>query len=155
MARAPNPRKPPLDFTKPGGDDRIMEHAPSAGPWHWGTILTWFMRLVAVLWIAKGVGAWAIILGVWSPTGDFGARSTGFQAVIVYFAVIDLIAAVGLWMASTWGGVVWLLAVMSHLILAAFFPSFIPSSLTASGFLVSLMILYLAVTWFSAREEQT
>lgn len=153
MARTPTPRRPPLDFTKPMGDDRIMEQAAPTGPWHWGAVLTWFMRLVAILWIAKGLGAWAVILGVWSPTGDFGARTTGFQAVIVYFAVIDLIAATGLWMASTWGGVLWLLALMSHLILAAFFPTFIPSSLLTSGILVALMVLYLAVTWLSAQDE--
>ena len=153
MARAPNPPRAPLDFTKPSGDDRIMEHAAPSGSWHWGAVLTWFMRLVALLWIAKGLGAWAIILGLWSPTGDFGDRTMGFQAVIIYFAVIDPIAAVGLWMASTWGGVLWLLAVMSHLILAAFFPTFIPGNLLTTSLLVSLMIVYLAVTSMSAQEE--
>jgi hypothetical protein len=153
MARTPNPLKPPLDFTKPNGNDRIMEQGAPAGSWHWGAVLTWFMRLVAILWIAKGLGAWAVILGVWEPTGEFAARSTGFQAIIIYFAVIDLIAAVGLWMASTWGGVLWLLALMSHLILAAFFPSYIPSSLTTSGTLVLFMVAYLALTWLSARHE--
>ena len=49
-------------------------------------------------------------LGAERPLRD----GRGYQATIIYFAVIDLMAAVGLWMASTWGGVLWLLAVMSH-----------------------------------------
>ena len=32
-------------------------------------------------------------------------------------------------MVSTWGGVMWLLAVMSHLILAAFFPRIVSGGL--------------------------
>jgi hypothetical protein len=42
---------------------------------------------------------------------------------------------------------------MSHLILAAFFPTFIPSNLLTSGILVALMVVYLAVTWLSAQDE--
>ena len=54
---------------------------------------------LALLWIMKGLSAWAVILGIWTPSGHFEIRSTGYQATIVYFALIDLIAAVGLWMA--------------------------------------------------------
>ena len=31
------------------------------------------------------------------------------QATIVFFAAVDLLAAVGLWLAAPWGGVLWLL----------------------------------------------
>ncbi len=154
MARTPTPRQPPLDLTRSTGGDRIEERVPEAGPWRWDAILTWFMRLVAILWIVKGLGAWAIIVGIWAPAGLFEERSSGYQTTIIYFAVIDLVAAVGLWMASTWGGVLWLLAVMSHLILAVFFPSFIPGSLVTSAFFLSLIFAYLAVSWLAARERQ-
>ena len=36
-------------------------------------------------------------------------------AAVVFFAVIDLVAAVGLWLAAAWGGVVWLVAVAAQL----------------------------------------
>ena len=29
----------------------------------WGVILTWFMRILSILWIIKGLSAWAVILG--------------------------------------------------------------------------------------------
>ena len=94
------------------------------------------MRVLALLWIMKGLSAWAIILGIWTPIGHFESRSTGYQSTVIYFALIDLIAAVGLWMASTWGGIMWLLAVMSHLILAAFFPGIVSSGVvTMAAFL--------------------
>ena len=118
MARGHGTRQP-LDVSRESAVDRLEERAAAAGVLRWGFVLTWFMRLLAVLWIIKGLSAWAVILGMWSPVGAFETRSTGYQATIIYFAVIDLVAAVGLWMASTWGGVMWLLAVMSHLILGS------------------------------------
>lgn len=132
--------------------DRIEERPAAQGIMRWSFVLTWFMRVVAVLWIMKGLSAWAVILGIWTPIGQFEARSTGYQATIIYFALIDLIAAVGLWMASTWGGIMWLLAVMSHLILAAFFPGIVSGGVLTVAFFLTLMAVYLAVAWLAARE---
>ena len=82
----------------------------------------------------------------------FGFRSTGYQATIIYFAVIDLVAAVGLWMASTWGGVMWLLAVMSHLIMI-FFPRIVSAGVVTMSFFGFLIASYLVVSWRAAKEE--
>src|SRR5829696_5114796 len=77
------------------------------------------------------------------------ARLLGHQATIIYFAVIDPIAAVGLWLGNVWGGVMWLLAIMSHLILSFFFPSVVPSNTVSIGFILA----YLAISWLAAGEE--
>ena len=98
MARA---ARQPLDLSKQIVADRIEERPETAGL-RWTLVLTVFMRLLALLWIVKGLTSWAAILGVW-PTAGFEGRSMGIQATIIYFAVIDFVAAVGLWMASTWG----------------------------------------------------
>ncbi len=131
--------------------DRIEDRA-GGGRRRWTFVMTWFMRALSVLWIMKGLSAWAIILGIWTPIGHFESRSTGYQSTIVYFALIDLIAAVGLWMASTWGGIMWLLAVLSHLILAAFFPGIVSSGVVTMAAFLTLVAVYLAVAWLAARE---
>ena len=142
----------PLDLSRDSGADRIEER-PADAALRWTPILTWFMRVVAVLWIAKGLSAWATIVGAGTGAG-FEGRPTGYQATMIYFAVIDLVAAVGLWMASTWGGVLWLLAVMSHLILAMFFPRIVSMEPIMMAFLGGLIVSYLVISWLSAREEQ-
>jgi hypothetical protein len=43
---------------------------------------------------------------------------------------------------------------MSHLILAVFFPTFVPGTVATSAFFVSLILGYLAVSWLAARERQ-
>jgi hypothetical protein len=142
----------PLDLSKDGRGDRIEERAATSVV-RWNAILTWFMRAIAILWIVKGLGAWATIVGA-LPDAGFEGRSMGYQATLIYFAVIDLVAAVGLWMASTWGGVLWLLAVMSHLILAVFFPRIVSGGPLTMTLLLGLIVFYLIVSWLSAREEQ-
>src|SRR5919107_551749 len=149
----PASTRQPIGRSRTRGSDPIEEPLGASNP-RWGLILTWFMRTLAILWIMKGLSAWAIILDVWTSGGLFEARSTGYQSTIVYFALIDLIAAVGLWMASTWGGVMWLLAVMSHLILAAFFPGIVATGTTTLTFFLCLVAVYLVLSWLSAREGQ-
>jgi len=151
MGRSGTPR-PVSEAGRNYSLDRIEERPASQAAMRWGAVLVWFMRLVALLWIMKGLSAWAVILGIWTPVGNFEARSTGYQATIIYFALIDLVAAVGLWMASTWGGIMWLLAVMSHLILAAFFPGIVTGGLPVLVVFLSLIFVYLAVSWLAARE---
>jgi len=149
----PRASAPPVGRPRDFRSDRI-EEAPSPARMRWGMVLTWFMRLLAILWIMKGLGAWAVILGVWSPGGLFEARTTGYQASVIYFALVDLVAAVGLWMVSTWGGVMWLLAVMSHLILAAFFPRIVSGGAATPILFLFLLVTYLTVSWLAAREAQ-
>ncbi|MGO4570952.1 hypothetical protein [Microvirga sp. 2TAF3] len=152
MARATS-QKSTLDLAKDYASDRIEERPTPPGVMRWSFILTWFMRVLAILWIMKGLSAWAVILGIWTPIGHFEGRTTGYQATVIYFALIDLIAAVGLWMGSTWGGIMWLLAVMSHLILAAFFPNVVSSGLMTIAFFLTLVVVYLGISWLGAQEK--
>jgi uncharacterized membrane protein (DUF2068 family) len=110
------------------------------------------MRAVSVIWLVKGLLAWALILGIGYEVA-FEGRSTGFQAAMIYFAVMDLVAAIGLWLTTTWGGVLWMLAVMSHLILAVFFPRFVSNGALLIAFFILLIMAYLTASWLAAIEE--
>lgn len=138
---------------KAPGSERIEPRRVSRV--RWSLILTWFMRLVALAWIAKGLQSWATILGVLPNVAPFEARSLGGQATVIYFAVIDLVAAVGLWLTSTWGGVLWLLAIMSHMILAGFFPRIVPTEPAFLGIFLVIIVTYLVLSWMAASEEQS
>lgn len=133
-------------------DDRLLAVAPTQHV-RWNRVLVWFMRAIALVWIVKGLIAWAAIFGAELGPPPFEARNPGYQATTIYFAVIDLVAGVGLWLTSTWGGVLWLLAVMSHLILAVFFPRFVANSaLLIALFIISTMT-YLVLSWLAAVDE--
>ncbi len=77
----------------------------------WARIYRIFMRTLAVLVIGRGLMQWLVICGGPNAEGiAFEDSPPGLQASTVFFAVIELVAGVGLWLASAWGGVVWLLA---------------------------------------------
>jgi hypothetical protein len=133
------------------GDQLAAPHAPHQ--LRWTSTLIGFMRVMSLIWLVKGLLAWGVILGINLPPPAFEARTTGFQAGMIYFAVIDLVAAVGLWLASTWGGVLWLLAVMSHLILAVFFPRFVSNGALLIAVLIIAIMSYLTLSWLAAVEE--
>ena len=52
-----------------------------------------------------------------------------WQTATVYFAVIELVAAVGLWLATPWGAVVWLTTVVSMAVIELMFPGIYGGSL--------------------------
>lgn len=126
--------------------------APPPARAAWDRYLVVFMRIVAVLWIAKGLAAWAAILTPGSVRmPPFETLPGAVQAGFVAFAVLDLVAAVGLWLTSTWGGVMWLLAVMAHLLVTLAGPE-IPGARIIGGVELALVAAYVVLSWLASRE---
>lgn len=125
-----------------------------AGKTRWRLVLVWLLRVLSVVWLAKGLLAWAVIFGLGDPSQPpFEGRLLSFQAIIVYFAVIDLVAAVGLWLTSTWGGVLWLLATISQLLLGFVFPRLLPMTPPLIVGYVALVLAYFIATWLAENEQ--
>lgn len=143
-----------------GGDGEALRGARSGEDGEkrrgrWQLLLVWFLRLLSAFWLAKGLTAWAVIFGLpGNPQPPFENRLLSYQAIIVYFAVIDLVAAVGLWLTSTWGGVLWLLAAISQMLLGFFFPRFVPMTAWLVVLYVGLMAVYFLATWAAENEAE-
>ena len=121
----------------------------------WRLALVWFLRLLSAFWLAKGLTAWMVIFGLpGNPQPPFENRLLSYQAIIVYFAVIDLVAAVGLWLTSTWGGVLWLLAAISQMLLGFLFPRFVPMTAWLVGLSIGLIAVYFLATWAAENEAE-
>ncbi|GLS42506.1 DUF6163 family protein [Methylobacterium brachythecii] len=120
---------------------------------HWDTVLVWFMRIVALVWVAKGVLTWADIVDVLPGSPPFEGEPLGRQTVMVYFAVIDFTAAVGLWLTSAWGGVVWLLAATSGITLAVLTPQLLPMPIALIVLQGAAIVAYFTLSWLAAREN--
>jgi Family of unknown function (DUF6163) len=118
----------------------------------WTARFMLFLRVMAGLSMLKGLFHWAMVVGIVSGT-NFEAGATAWQAATIYFAVIDLVAAVGLWLAAAWGGVVWLTATISMAAIELFFPQvFGGSSLVILAELV-LLFAYFGLAVAAAREQ--
>jgi fatty acid desaturase len=124
----------------------------SQGPWTRRLVL--FLRVMAVLSMIKGLFHWSVVLGIGEgPDTQFAGNSVPWQTATVYFAVIDLVAAVGLWLAAVWGAVVWLTAAVSMAAVEVFFPQIYGGSVMIVAIELALLCCYLFLAMQSAREH--
>ena len=109
---------------------------------------------MAVVSVAKGLYHWAQVTGfIGGEEDDFENQPMAWQTATVYFAVIELVAAVGLWLATPWGAVVWLTTVVSMAVIELMFPGIYGGSLTVVGLEALMLAAYLALAWMAARER--
>src|SRR5436190_15744282 len=120
----------------------------------WTRRLVLFLRIMAVLSILKGLYHWAQVTGfIGGEEEAFENQSMAWQTATIYFAVIELVAAVGLWLATPWGAVVWLTTVVSMAVIELMFPGIYGGSLTVVGLEALMLAAYLALAWMAARER--
>ena len=79
-------------------------------------MLVIYMRVLAGLWICQGLAEWALVL--MPERSVLEALPAAMAAAVIFFAIADLVAAVGLWLATPWGGALWLFAASSQIFIA-------------------------------------
>lgn len=119
----------------------------------WTRILIAFLRGLAVLCFVRGLIDWSRILGFTGPEDHFLSMALGGQVSMVLLAVLNCIAAVGLWLTSSWGAVLWLIVTLCEI----FLPMTLAHGMLQVGpgeyTLLGLAACYVLLTWLSARER--
>lgn len=120
-----------------------------------GLVLVIFMRLIAALWLAEGLIQWSLVV-VTDVDGRSGLATLTVPAVVavVFFAIINPIASVGLWLATPWGGVIWLVTAGAQLFVAVILPGFFDHPAMVVAFDVLLIAAYLVLTYRAASAEE-
>ena len=125
-----------------------------ARPERWAWWLVVFLRVMAGLSMIKGLYHWAVVCGIVAANSvDFEGNGTPFQSATVFFAVIDLVAAVGLWLAAPWGAVVWLTSLISMVAVELLFPKIFGGELWVIVVELLLLAVYLVLALLTAREQ--
>jgi hypothetical protein len=133
-------------------DDALETREPRRTPWTRRLIL--FLRIMAFVSMGKGLIHWSMVLGVGDGSGSrFEAASVPWQAATVFFAVIDLVAAVGLWLAAAWGGVVWLTAAISMAAIELAFPQVFGGRVWIALLEFAAIFVYIGLALMSGRER--
>lgn len=136
---------------EPGSRDEPPIGAETAAPGiRWDVMYMLFLRLMAAVWLIKGIGFWAIVMGM----GDLplGEESRLRQALIIGFALVDCTAAVGLWLLSPWGKSIWVFVLVAEMILgiANFGNTLGLASATGAG----LALFFFFVLTFAVRKRE-
>jgi hypothetical protein len=120
----------------------------------WTRRLLWYLRIIAGLSMLKGFYHWSMIVGIGGGSGAaFEAGSVSWQASTMFFAVIDLVSAVGLWLAAAWGGVLWLTSAVSMAAVELFFPQIYGGRLLVAFAEIAAILGYVGLTLMAARER--
>jgi hypothetical protein len=120
----------------------------------WTERLVVFLRLMAVASMLKGLYHWAAVCGFVGEAGGFEAHVQSWQATTVFFSVIDLVAAVGLWLVAPWGAVVWLTSTVTMIMIQLFFDQVYGTDLIIVAAGVVAILAYLVLSLLAAREHQ-
>jgi hypothetical protein len=146
-------------MSDPHADDAIQNIRPAhvamldwAGL-DWSGRLALFLRIMACLSMIRGLYSWAEVCGIIGEEGGFEAHIQSWQVATVFFSVIDLVAAVGLWLVAPWGAVVWLTATVSLIVVHVFMPQVYGTNLLVIGLNVLAITTYLALAVLAAREH--
>src|SRR4051794_9040222 len=108
--------------TDPAKMEPVHAEQPQENDGRWTARLVLFLRIMAGISMLKGLYHWSAVVGITGPAEGFEAQPLAWQTGTVFFAVIDLVAAVGLWLAAAWGAVVWLTAAVSMAAVEVLFP---------------------------------
>ena len=120
----------------------------------WTRRLVLFLRIMAGVSMLKGLYHWSLVLGIADGTGaTFESASMPWQAATIFFAVIDLVAAVGLWLAAAWGGVVWLTAAISMAAIELAFPQVFGGRIWIAALEFVAIFIYIGLALMSGRER--
>src|SRR5271163_4375210 len=146
-------------MSDPRSDDAIENIRPAhvatfgwAGM-DWSGRLAFFLRLMACISMIKGLYSWAQVCGIIGEEGGFEAHIQSWQVTTVFFSVIDLVAAVGLWLVAPWGAVMWLTSTVSLIVVHVFLPQVYGTSFVVIGLNVLAIIIYLVLAVMAAREH--
>jgi Family of unknown function (DUF6163) len=120
----------------------------------WTDRLVLFLRVMAVASMLKGLYHWAAVCGIIGEEGGFEAHIQSWQATTVFFSVIDLVAAVGLWLVAPWGAVVWLTSTVTMIMIQLFFDQVYGTDLIIVAAGVAAILAYLILSLLAAREHQ-
>jgi Family of unknown function (DUF6163) len=120
----------------------------------WSYRLVVFLRVMAVISLCKGLYHWGVVCGIGAPfPSGFDSYSTPYQVATVFFAVIDPVAGVGLWLAAPWGAVVWLTSVISMAAVEILFPQIYGGNMWVIVVELLLLGMYLWLALMAAREQ--
>lgn len=108
--------------------------------------LLWFMRLLALPFLGRGIQKWLVVLGT-PGFASFVELSTAQQVLTAYSAVVMIAAGVGLWLGASWGTVIWLMAALSEVVAYVAFRDLFGTAWPVVGFHIAAMTIYVVIAW--------
>ncbi|WP_407051689.1 DUF6163 family protein [Methyloraptor flagellatus] len=118
-------------------------------------VLDIYTRLVAVVLLGYGLWAWASVIGA-TPDGiaPFLGLNAHQRAEVVFTAIVDPVAATGMWIGSPWGAVIWFFANLARVIVHTGFAHFFGWTTVTTGIQIGSILVYVVLVFLAEREDR-
>ncbi|BCP53347.1 hypothetical protein K32_19640 [Kaistia sp. 32K] len=134
--------------------DNEVTQLPSEPDNPYDLALTVYLRGIAAILLLLGLRHWLYIAGVFQDPGwSFETMSTPWKLVTIHLAVVDLVAAVGLWMRVAWGNVIWVYVAFFEIAIHTVFAETYGLDLLVVAFHVVTLLIFVALLVMSRRHE--
>ncbi len=117
------------------------------------TILLWYLRSLSLFYFVNGLMHWARIIGVLGP--GFQTMPVHMQIATVYFALLQVVASVGLWCGAAWGVAAWLFSAVAELVMHIGFADLFGSAWLIVLFHLTTIIAYVGLAWWTGTPDNT
>ncbi|MFT0859018.1 DUF6163 family protein [Ancylobacter sp. G4_0304] len=122
-------------------------------PWQRRVLL--YLRVLAGFLLVKTIYSWTLICGVWDgETSRFEMISMAAQSAVIWAAIMNPVAAVGLWLGASWGVVLWLVTATVQILINASAPEGVGRLFIVAGVETVLVAIYAFLTYKAARESE-
>jgi hypothetical protein len=139
--------------SSPGKDMSDALGGPASQPGARMPLTMIYMRLVALLLLLAGLARACQILGILVPDGlTFAELTAAKRASAVTLLLVDLFAAVGLWIGAAWGPVMWAVALAVEISMYTLFSDLFGSYPLRALVHAALFIGFLALTFHEWRR---
>jgi len=134
--------------------DSDVTQLPSEPDNPYALALTIYLRGIAALLMILGLRHWLYIAGVFEEDGwSFETMTTQWQFITIHLGVVDLVAAVGLWMRVSWGNVLWIYAAVFEIALHTVFAETFGLDLIVVAFHILSLAGFAALILLGRRYE--
>ncbi|HVY20212.1 MAG TPA: DUF6163 family protein [Bauldia sp.] len=118
-------------------------------------ILDQYVVALSVVVLLFGLRQWAIILGALPGAGGpFEDMSTPWFVVTIHMAVVDLVAAVGLWLRVAGGKVLWVYSALFEITLHTVFTGTFGIDWLVVGFHAATLTVFVVLTILVWRQPR-
>jgi len=122
-------------------------------PWQRRVLI--YLRGLAGFLLLKTVYSWTLICGVWDgDTSRFEGLSMAAQSAVIWAAIMNPVAAIGLWLGASWGVVLWLVTAMVQIVINASAPEGVGRLFILAAVETVLVAVYAFLTYKAARESE-
>jgi hypothetical protein len=116
-----------------------------------------FQRLVALSCFWFGLQYWAMLVGYsLNGQGRFDLLNLPWRVAGSSLAVVFPVAALGLWLAVSWGPVIWVVAAASQVLMYRVWPDVFGRNLLVPlthGLVVAVYVIFRVSLWLEQRQK--